>query len=241
MYAVFLCDRTTGCKAYSFTTDGYGIFNSRTNLSACRTDEGGSWTNKHAQELTRRDRNTVLHPALSGDRTQGLRIEIPTHYITTKHEFIFVKNVTCIKSNIRETAWNLSGPTTLASWVVKVSIVFLFDAFSQGRVFFSFFSVFFFYYSRSVNVMENDLVVWKMPEYISRSRKQSLIMLDRRADEILNSATQIQLYFQPCRSLGAELKLAFWLFVCCCFVCSSYNYSLLPWLSRVCDPYTFTS
>ena len=35
MYAVFLCDPTTGCEAYSFTRDGYGIFNVRTNLSAC--------------------------------------------------------------------------------------------------------------------------------------------------------------------------------------------------------------
>ena len=30
VYAVLLCDRTTGCEAYSFTTDGYGIFNVRT-------------------------------------------------------------------------------------------------------------------------------------------------------------------------------------------------------------------
>ena len=35
VYAVFLCDHTTGCEAYSFMTDGYGIFNVRTNLGAC--------------------------------------------------------------------------------------------------------------------------------------------------------------------------------------------------------------
>ena len=42
-----------------FTTDGYGIFNVRTNLGACRTHEVGSDTNKSAQELTRRDRSAV--------------------------------------------------------------------------------------------------------------------------------------------------------------------------------------
>ena len=47
------CDYTTGCEAYSFTTDGYEIFNVRTNLGACSTHEGGSDTNKSAQELTR--------------------------------------------------------------------------------------------------------------------------------------------------------------------------------------------
>ena len=41
VYAVFLCDRTTGCETYSFTTDGYGIFNVHTNLGACRTHEVG--------------------------------------------------------------------------------------------------------------------------------------------------------------------------------------------------------
>ena len=29
---VFSCFDTTGCEAYSFTTDGYGIFNVHTNL-----------------------------------------------------------------------------------------------------------------------------------------------------------------------------------------------------------------
>ena len=42
VYAVFVCDRTTGCEceAYSFTTDGYGIFNVRTNVGACCAHEG---------------------------------------------------------------------------------------------------------------------------------------------------------------------------------------------------------
>ena len=35
---------------FFFTTDGYRIFNVRTNLNACRTDEEGSDTSKFAQE-----------------------------------------------------------------------------------------------------------------------------------------------------------------------------------------------
>ena len=76
--AVFMCFRTSGCEAYSFTTDGYGIFNVRTHLGACRTHEEGSDTNKPAQELTRREKRTVPHPAQPGDRTQGFQVWIPT-------------------------------------------------------------------------------------------------------------------------------------------------------------------
>ena len=50
VYAVFVCDQNTGYEAYSFTTAGYGIFNVRTKLDACRTHE------ESAQRLTRRDR-----------------------------------------------------------------------------------------------------------------------------------------------------------------------------------------
>ena len=39
--AVFSYFHTTGCEAYSFTTDGYGNFNMRTNVGACRTHEWG--------------------------------------------------------------------------------------------------------------------------------------------------------------------------------------------------------
>ena len=45
--AVFSWFHTTGCEAYSFTTDGYGIFNVRTNVRACRRHEGGSGTNRY--------------------------------------------------------------------------------------------------------------------------------------------------------------------------------------------------
>ena len=58
-------------RGLRFTTDGYRIFNVRTNRGACRTHEGGSGTNKSAQELTRRDRKTVPHSASPGDRTRG--------------------------------------------------------------------------------------------------------------------------------------------------------------------------
>ena len=76
--AEFVCFRTTGCEDYSFTTDGYRIFNVRTHVGAFRIHEGESGTNKSAQEWTRRNRKTVYHPAPPGDRTQILRIRIPT-------------------------------------------------------------------------------------------------------------------------------------------------------------------
>ena len=63
--AVFSCFHSTGCEAYSFTTDGYGIFNVRKNLGACRTHGGGSeGTSKSAQQLTGITRR------LSGERAQ---------------------------------------------------------------------------------------------------------------------------------------------------------------------------
>ena len=72
---VFSCDHTTCWKAYYFTTDGYGIFNVRRNLGACRTHEGRPVANKSAKELTRTDvQTTVPRPAPPGDRTRGLRI-----------------------------------------------------------------------------------------------------------------------------------------------------------------------
>ena len=49
---MFSCFHTSSCEAYSFTTDGYGIFNVSTHLGACRPHEVGSDTNKSAQEFT---------------------------------------------------------------------------------------------------------------------------------------------------------------------------------------------
>ena len=71
---MFSCFQNTDCEAYSFTTDGYGIFNVRTNVGACHTHEGGQAQTSLALEWTRRDIQTVAHPAPPGDRTQGLRI-----------------------------------------------------------------------------------------------------------------------------------------------------------------------
>ena len=45
------------------TTDGYGIFIMRTNVDACRTNEGGSGTNEPAQELIRRIGSGTNEPA----------------------------------------------------------------------------------------------------------------------------------------------------------------------------------
>ena len=50
--AVFSCFYSTGCEAYSFTTDEYGMFTMRTNVGVCSTHEKGSGPNKSAQELT---------------------------------------------------------------------------------------------------------------------------------------------------------------------------------------------
>ena len=81
MYVVFVVWPYHRLWSYSFTTDGYGIFNVRTKLGTCRTQEGGPGTDNWAQELNRRDRKiTVPHPASSGDRTQGLQIWISTLY-----------------------------------------------------------------------------------------------------------------------------------------------------------------
>ena len=48
----YFCDHTTGCVAYDFTADGYGVFNVRTNLCVCWTREGGV---RHKRVCTRVD------------------------------------------------------------------------------------------------------------------------------------------------------------------------------------------
>ena len=66
------------------TTDGYGIFNVRTNLAACRTHEGGSSANKSAQELTRREKNptlTLTHQGIES-RVFGLEFRLTNHWAT---------------------------------------------------------------------------------------------------------------------------------------------------------------
>ena len=87
------CAHTTGCEAYSFATDAYGIFNVRTNWGACRTHKGGwggggggeSRTNKSALELTLRHINAVPYSVLPGYRIQSLRRSY--HWATSLVEF----------------------------------------------------------------------------------------------------------------------------------------------------------
>ena len=80
VYAVFLCDHTTGCEAYSFTTDGYGIFNMRTNLGAYSTHEGGDQAQTSLQKswLGGTEKLYLTLPR-QGIKIQGLRIWILTH------------------------------------------------------------------------------------------------------------------------------------------------------------------
>ena len=84
--AAFLCFHTIGCEAYSFTTDGHGIFNLSKKLGACRTHEDGSGTNKSAQELTRRCRTSVVHSTpLQGiePRVFGYEFGLCNHWATS--------------------------------------------------------------------------------------------------------------------------------------------------------------
>ena len=73
----FLGDHTTVCQAYSFTTDGYGIFNVRNTFRVRAVHTKGG---RHKQVCTRVDsegqkqNNLAIHPAPPGDRTHGLRI-----------------------------------------------------------------------------------------------------------------------------------------------------------------------
>ena len=82
--SVFLCFPTTGFEAKAFATYGYGIFNVRTHLDACRTHEGGSGTDKSAQELTLRDNKNllialprqVIEPRVFGFESDSLTTEL---------------------------------------------------------------------------------------------------------------------------------------------------------------------
>ena len=93
-------------KAYSFMTDSYGIFN------ACLTHKRWSGATKSAHELTRRDRKTVPHPALVGDRTQGYRIRILMLYhwatspVTQQTLDLLCR---CRRTALHTTVWCLSA------------------------------------------------------------------------------------------------------------------------------------
>ena len=84
LFETFSCFRTTGCEAYSFTADGYGIFNVRAKLGPCRAHAGwggglgGVWagTSKSAHRVGSDGQNKCLSPCPGppGDQTQGLQI-----------------------------------------------------------------------------------------------------------------------------------------------------------------------
>ena len=75
------CFDTTGCDAYSFTTDGYGIFNMRKNVGACQTHEGGSGTNKSAQELTQFSCPSPC-PIRGSNSVFGFEFQLSNHWAT---------------------------------------------------------------------------------------------------------------------------------------------------------------
>ena len=79
-------------------------------VRVCRTHEGGSGTNKSAQELTRTgQKKTAPHPAPPWDRTQSFRIWIPTHKpLSYIHRLIY------IYYNI-QTMWGRGGSIGRAS------------------------------------------------------------------------------------------------------------------------------
>ena len=94
------CFHTTRCEAYSFTADGYWIFNVRTNLGPCSThEEAGSC--RHKQVCTgsvdsERQKNWILpRPArgsnpgssdLNSDAVTTERRTSPVYYVTTSVE-----------------------------------------------------------------------------------------------------------------------------------------------------------
>ena len=84
MYAVFIPP--------AGTTDGYGIFNMRTNLGACRTHEGGGGGGRHKQVCTSVDsetEKTTLHPEFRHGiepRVVGLEFRCTNHRATSPAE-----------------------------------------------------------------------------------------------------------------------------------------------------------
>ena len=90
--AVFPCFHTTGCEAYSFTTDGYGIFLTCAPIfvHACAHTKAGqalmsALTRVDSEEL----KNGPSHPASTGDwtHTTGLQCSVwPTGHEPWPHD-----------------------------------------------------------------------------------------------------------------------------------------------------------
>ena len=72
--AVFSCFHATDCEAHSFTNDGYGIFNVRTNVGACRT---------HVEAQAQ----TSLQKSLLSGGTEKLSLTLPDQGIEPMQGF----------------------------------------------------------------------------------------------------------------------------------------------------------
>ena len=100
--AMFLWFHTTNCEEYSFTTDGYEIFNMRTHLGACRTHEGGSGTNKSAQELIRRDRKKTCPLPCPARGSNPESSDLNSDAVTTELSYVPRLNMVLIRENANQ-------------------------------------------------------------------------------------------------------------------------------------------
>ena len=89
--AVFSFDHTTGCEAYSFTTDGDGRDGRAHKCGCVPYTQRGSGIERSAQELTRRDRKQ-LHLTLPRQgielRVFGFEFRLSNHRATSPIKFI---------------------------------------------------------------------------------------------------------------------------------------------------------
>ena len=115
LYTVFPCYHSTGCEAYSLTTDRY--------VGACRTHEGGSGTKKSAQELTRQG----IEP-----RVLGFEFRLSNHWAsspaceTWRFQLRLVFLQVLVPRTSRCTTMKLSGLLLLCLVGLVVSQVFFF-------------------------------------------------------------------------------------------------------------------
>ena len=81
--SVFVFSYHRGCEDYSFTRDGYGIFNMLTNWDVCCTHKGGSDTNKSAQELTQEGQKNGPSPCPTRGSNPG-SLDLNSDALTTE-------------------------------------------------------------------------------------------------------------------------------------------------------------